>query len=173
MFSVGSLEDLILFLSFISKLTLLQAGNHPPGVLYEATEWHTNDYAGQVMYDWNPENAGAFPSGSTGYTVTAAYGPASISISWTTSNSISWADTTNLANGNASVTYPFNGASSGQMYTLWPGSTEYLDPSKAGGFLPMDVPEIFYGGFIVGRAGYYYTPIFQASYSLTTTSVSG
>lgn len=45
MFSVGSLEDLILFLSFISKLTLLQAGNHPPGVLYEATEWHTNDYA--------------------------------------------------------------------------------------------------------------------------------
>ncbi len=70
------------------------------------------------MYDWNPENAGAFPGGSTGYTVTAAYGPGSISTSWTTSNSISWADTTNLANGKASVTYTFNGASSGQMYTL-------------------------------------------------------
>ena len=149
------------------------AGSHPPGVLYEATEWHTNTYAGQVLYDWNPENTGTYQSGSTGYTVSAAYGPASISISWTSSNSISWADTTNLPNGNASVAYTFSGASTGQLYTLWPGSTAFLDPNKAGGVLPMDVTEMFYGGFIVGRAGYYYTPTFQAPYSLSTTSVSG
>ncbi|MBX8636625.1 MAG: hypothetical protein KIS30_09855 [Thermoplasmata archaeon] len=140
---------------------------YTPYHLFQDTQWNTWQWAGQVLYDHNPQNTGEYTNGYTNYTVTVAFSGASVTVSEQVANKVlNWQDQSDGQKGNAAVLYTFGSAvQEDTTYTLWPGSTGFLDPYKYGGVLPMVVNEVLFGS-VDSWPGTYSTPILNQTVRL-------
>ena len=155
--------------------TSIQAlGLWVPGDLWAHTGWNTSTYPGQILYAWNPVNTGSYSNGQNiTYSVSVQYGPASVYVSETVpQNIITWTDQSNPSDGNAKVDYTFGSkAQGGVTYTLYPGSTGFLDPFRTGGTQPMIVTEGMYASFAYSIF-LAWTPVFQQQVYLYQSSIN-
>lgn len=115
----------------------------------DITNWQTSVYAGQVLCNYSPVNSGChnFKSGNNPLFkigASASIFGATIGISWPIYYgdypNLNWVDDSNPATGCVNTFYRWGiCADVGGTYTVYSISLGELNPTKAGGVLPMDI----------------------------------
>ncbi len=115
--------------------------NWLPINFHSTTNWNTQQWAGQQLYDWGPKESG---SGATvTFSLSAGTGGLSAGVSFSAPSPdwFSWTDQSQPSNGIAKTWFEAWTLTSldGTTLTVQPSSVGEINPTLAGGYLPMVV----------------------------------
>ena len=117
-------------------------GNWLPYNYHPSTNYQTNVWAGQQLYNWSPQN-----SGSNNPVVlkvgVSSDGSLYVQVSFSLSTTVDYSDTSNPANGLARALFTLYGAWWGTTYTIYQSSIGNLDPNLPGGYTPMLINQAY------------------------------
>lgn len=114
----------------------------------DITNWQTSSYAGQILQNWTQQGSGYYTFNSQNPTFTLpisfSISGLDVGISWTIyyggTPNLNYNDQSNPGAGYVDTFYRWGiGANVGDTYTVYSLSLGELDPTKAGGFPPMDL----------------------------------
>ncbi|MEM3852671.1 MAG: hypothetical protein QXP70_06700, partial [Methanomassiliicoccales archaeon] len=98
--------------------------------------WENYKWQGQQLFRWGPEDSSTIP-GPVSFSFFTS-NPASVfNVSYNAGAGITYRDVSNPQTGNASAVQTVFGSQWGRSYTVSPVSVGLLNPTKAGGNLPM------------------------------------